>query len=369
VSDRLRVGIVGVGWGGLVQVPAFRAVPEFEVVALCARTATSVEKAGHRTGITDLSTDWPAFVRRPDLDVISIVTPTVAHHDQVLAALDAGKHVLCEKPQALTDDDARAMLARAQDKGLAHAVCFEDRWSPEKYAAHELVADGYLGTPYSARVSARVDYWHPTHPLQSEWMYRGADGGGYLLGLGAHDMDYLCWLFGEPSAVCADVRTTVPTRKRPDGTVLEVDADDTASLLIRFESGVVATQSLTAMGLHAGAAYHLDITASAGALSITGTLFERTLQAGTIDDPGLTPVAGSSRIPRSGALGFDGGARNGAARQLALLLEDWLPAFDGKPTPGVPNLADGLRVQRIVTAARQSSAGQGWVELSPRLDG
>jgi predicted dehydrogenase len=346
-----------------VQVPAFRAVPEFEVVALCARTTTSVERAGGRTGITDLSTDWAAFVRRGDLDVISVATPTVAHHDQVLAAVEAGKHVLCEKPQALTDDGASDMLARAEEKGVAHAVCFEDRWSPEKYAAHELISSGYLGTPYSARVSARVDYWHPAHPLQSEWMYRSADGGGYLLGLGAHDLDYLCWLFGEPSAVCADVRTTVPTRQRPDGTVLEVDADDSASLLIRFDSGIVATHTLTAMGLHAGGAYHLDITGSAGAVSIEGTLFERTLLAGTADEPGPSQVAGSSRVPRSGALPLEGGARTGAARQLALLLEDWLPAFEGTPTPDVPGLADGLRVQRIITAARQSSAGQGWVEL------
>jgi predicted dehydrogenase len=194
-------------------------------------------------------------------------------------------------------------------------------------------------------------------------MYRSADGGGYLLGLGAHDLDYLCWLFGEPAAVCADVRTTVPSRQRPDGTVLEIDADDTASVLIRFESGVVATHTLTAMGLHAGASYHLDITGSAGAVAIDGTLFERTLLAGTADEPALSTTPGSSRIPRSGALSFEGGARNGAARQLALLLEDWLPAFDGKPTPDVPGLADGLRVQRIITAARRSSAGAGWVEL------
>lgn len=363
MAERVRVGIVGVGWGVHVQVPAFRAVPEFEVVALCSRTPAGVEKAGSRTGITDLSTDWSSFVRRPDLDVISIATPTAAHYDQVLAAIDAGKQVLCEKPLALTDDDARAMLARAQDKGVAHAVCFEDRWSPEKHAAHDLIASGYLGSPYSARVSARVDYWHPAHALQSEWMYRRSDGGGYLLGLGAHDLDYLCWLFGEPSEVCADVRTTVPARQRPEGTVFEVDADDTASLLIRFTSGVVATLSITAMSLHSQAAYHLDATGSDGAISLSGSLFERTLRGATVDDAGMTAIAGSSRVPRSGALGFDGGARHGAARQLALLLEDWLPAFDGKPTPGVPNLEDGLRVQRLVTAARESSAGRGWVAV------
>src|SRR6266545_5807331 len=100
-SQPIRVGLIGVGWGSVVQTPAFRMVPPFEVAALCSRRKESVDTAGEKLGIADLSTDWNAFVQRDDLDVISICTPVNLHHDQTMAAIAAGKHVLVEKPVGL----------------------------------------------------------------------------------------------------------------------------------------------------------------------------------------------------------------------------------------------------------------------------
>lgn len=217
MTDPIRVGIIGVGWGALVQAPAFQAVPEYELVAICSRRPDRVAKAADRLGISETSTDWQEFVRRDDLDLVSICTPTVLHHEQTLAAFEAGKHVLCEKPVALDANLAGEMLKAAESSGKAHAVCFEGRWSEARLPVWDMVRDGYLGTPYSARVNVAADYWHPSRGLQSEWMYRKADGGGYLLGMASHDLDYLSCLFGEPEAVCADIRTSVPRRTRPDG--------------------------------------------------------------------------------------------------------------------------------------------------------
>src|SRR5699024_336116 len=121
----------------------------------------------------------------------------------------AGKHVLCEKPVALDEGEAREMAEVAESSGKATAVCFENRWGRQKLRPWELIGNGYLGDSYFARVNVAAGYWHPSHALQSEWKYRLDQGGGYLLGLGAHDIDYLCCLFGDPEAVCADVTTTV----------------------------------------------------------------------------------------------------------------------------------------------------------------
>ena len=88
------MGVIGVGWGSMVQVPAFRAAGGYEVAALCSRRAERAAEAGVRLGIEDVSTDWERFVRRPDLDVISVCTPTDLHREQVLGAISAGKHVL-----------------------------------------------------------------------------------------------------------------------------------------------------------------------------------------------------------------------------------------------------------------------------------
>ena len=138
----IRVGLIGVGWGSIVQVPAFRVVPGFEVVALCSRRADSVAAAGARLDLDDVSTDWEAFVRRDDLDLISVATPVDLHLPQVLAAIAAGKHVLVEKPVGLTAAETAAMVAAAEAAGVQHAVCFENRWAPTQLRIAELARVG-----------------------------------------------------------------------------------------------------------------------------------------------------------------------------------------------------------------------------------
>src|ERR1700749_3365911 len=96
----LRVGIIGVGWGAHVQVPGFRAAKGFEPVALCARTPERLERVAGKLGIEQTSTDWQFFFSPDEPDVISVATPTVLHHEMTIAALAAGKPVLCEKPLA-----------------------------------------------------------------------------------------------------------------------------------------------------------------------------------------------------------------------------------------------------------------------------
>ena len=137
-SAPYRVGIIGVGWGSIVQTPAFGMVPDFEVAALCSRRPDSVLAAGERLGISDVSTDWRSFVQRDDLDVISICTPVDLHHAQTMAAISAGKHVLVEKPVGLNSQQTGEMLAAAEHNGVAHAVCFEGRWEPPRYKVWDL---------------------------------------------------------------------------------------------------------------------------------------------------------------------------------------------------------------------------------------
>jgi predicted dehydrogenase len=362
VNDRIRVGIIGVGWGSVVQVPAFRAVPEYEVVALCSRRPERVAEAGEQLGIADRSTDWRSFVARDDLDLIYVWTPVDHHLEQTVAALEAGKHVLCEKPVAVNEADARTMRDAAEVSGRAHAVCFENRFNPMRLAIWDLVREGFLGDPYYARFASTGDYWHPSRGLQSEWMYRVDEGGGYLMGLGSHDIDFLHCLFGASAAVCADVRTTVPRRTRLDGSVLEVDADDTSVVVLRMANGLLATVATSAVGLGSNTR-ELELLGGDGAISIVGSGQDTTVRAVHVDREGEFEVALSTRMPRSGAELPKRRAAS-AIRSLALMLEDWLPAFAGEPAPGVPTLRDGWLVQAVVDASRRSAAGEGWVDLT-----
>jgi predicted dehydrogenase len=354
----MRVGIVGVGWGALVHAPAFRAVPAFELAALCSQNAARAAEAGQRLGIADVSTDWRAFVRRSDLDLISIATPVGLHRAMAVAALESGKHVLCEKPLALSAPDARAIVDAAERARGVAAVCFELRWTPERLAIWEWVRAGQLGAPYFLRIVQSAGYWHPSHAAQSEWMYKRAEGGGYLMGLQSHDIDFACALLGEPRAVAADLKTTLPRRALADGRTTLVDADDTGTLLLRMESGASVVLSSSVVGAHA-AGTSLELFGSDGTLTFDG----RQLLSARTGDAGLAPLALTAREPASGAeLGQRRSART--VRAQALMLEDWLPAFRGEETPrAVPSLCDGWRVQRVIDAARESAAGAGWVTL------
>jgi predicted dehydrogenase len=374
MTDQLRVGVIGVGWGSMVQVPAFRAAGGYEVAALCSRRAERAAEAGGRLGIEDVSTDWEQFVRRPDLDIISVCTPTDLHREQVLGAIGAAKHVLCEKPVALDPGQAAEMADAADAAGVATAVCFENRWGREKLAVWRQIGDGLLGSPYFARVAIAADYFHPCRPLMSDWMYRLADGGGYLLGMASHDIDYLYCLFGVPEAVCADVRATIPRRTRDDGSEFAADADDTASLLLRWSSGVGASISLTTVGLHTGSRYRFEAFGSGGTAEIDGTVFGGTVRAGRAGEEGLRELAlGDEAVSDPSAIPATG-RRSAPIRALALMLERWLPSVLGSaepasvadesgPGPRVPTLRDGLVVQRVIDAARRSSDGAGWVSL------
>lgn len=357
-KKKYRVGMIGVGWGALVQTPGFRAVDGFEVAALCSRRQESVEKAGERLGISDLSTDWKSFVKRDDLDIISVSSPVGHHVSMSIAALEAGKHVVCEKPAALDASSAKDLMQAGEQSGLATAMSFETRWIPHRLAIWEQVNKGLIGNPYFVRICQQASYWHPSHAPQSPWMYKRDEGGGYLMGLQSHDIDFVQKLFGKPIAVCADVKTTIAKREMADGSVIDVDADDTATLLLRLDSGATAVLSASVVGAHT-AGQTIDIFGEDGTLVYDGAH----IKSGAASDGGLEDLALSAREPASGV---DLGTKRSAAmvRAMALMLEEWAPALEGKPTPSVPSFRDGYVTQSVVDAARVSSEGKGWIELS-----
>jgi predicted dehydrogenase len=359
MSEPLRVGLIGVGWGALVHAPAFGAVDGYELVALCSSRPASVAAAAERLGVPDTSTDWRAFVRRDDLDLISVSAPVQHHREMLLGALEAGKHVLCEKPLSLTGDEGREMAEAAEASDRATLACFENRWSPEHLAIRELVAGGTVGRPSFVQVTITTGYWHRTHKPQSAWMYRRELGGGYLFGQMSHEIDFVQSLFGRVRAVCADVRHSIDRITTSEGDI-EVTADDTSGLLLRLESGALAVLTNSSAGL--GASTHLfEAHGSDGTIAVhrgAGTSGSTVVHVGDAEAVPLTP---SSRQLASGAE-LPPRRSSAAVQAMGLMLEDWRPAFLGEPTP-VATIRDGCIVQQVIDAAIASSAGAGWVEI------
>ena len=192
-------------------------------------------------------------------------------------------------------------------------------------------------------------------------MYDRDQSGGYLTGLVADDIDFVCSLFGPPNQVCADVRTSVPMRLLPDGSPVAVTGDDTFALLMRLQNGALAVLTASVVGIHTSGAV-FDAFGSNG--SITGPLTLAGLQAGTIDDDHLHPTGVEERRPTS-RRSVPAGTNAAPIRAMTFMLEDWLPTLTGNAAPNpIPTLRDGLIVQSVLDAAQTSAAGAGWVSLT-----
>lgn len=361
MPTQLRVGLIGVGWGALVHAPAFRAVDGYELVAVCSTRPETATRAGERIGVKDTSSDWTSFVARDDLDLISVSAPVPYHREMLLAALAAGKHVLCEKPLAMSVAEADEMLRAAESSERATLTCFENRWSPERLAIRQLVERGDIGRLSFVQATITAGYWHPTHAPQADWMYRRDRGGGYLFGQMSHEIDFVLSLWGPATEVCADVRHSRDKVDTPDGEV-EVTADDTSALLVRLESGALAVFTNSSAGLGAG-------TSLFEAHGREGTIAVHRFPGGggslvaTTGEEEARPVVPAKRVLASG---FELPARRSSAavQAMAFMLEDWLPAFSGHITP-TPTIRDGWRVQQVLDAAMRSSDGGGWVAIEP----
>lgn len=251
MSERLRMGIIGVGWGARVQIPAFRAVG-WEVVAICGRTRDKVERIAAEHGIPHAFTDYRLLIDLPQVDLVSIVTPPAWHKEMALAALAAGKHVLCEKPTALDAQEARAMWEAALATDRIALIDHELRFLPTRRRMWELVREGYLGTLYTVTYTYRSGFRRdPNRPWT--WWSDAAQGGGILGALGSHIVDALRRWFGEITEVSGLLATFVPYRRDPEtGQMRPVTADDYAAFTARFDHHGYAEVSISAVAMDSG---------------------------------------------------------------------------------------------------------------------
>src|SRR4051812_6644814 len=149
-TDKIRVAVIGAGFGSAVHIPALLSIPEFDVVAVCSRRPERAHLAAAHHGIKRAVADYRELVRDPDIDALVIATPPYLHHGMVIAALEAGKHLLCEKPMAKSLAESRDMQKIADRVGVAAMVNHEFRFVPARARAKELIDEGFIGEPHSA---------------------------------------------------------------------------------------------------------------------------------------------------------------------------------------------------------------------------
>ncbi|MEM7110821.1 MAG: Gfo/Idh/MocA family oxidoreductase [Chloroflexota bacterium] len=228
--NNVRVGIIGTSWWTEVMfLPSLNSHPNAEIVAICGRNRARGELLAQQYGIAEVYSDYQAMIQQAPLDAVVVASPDDLHFPMTMAALEAGLHVLCEKPLALTVAHAQQMSNKAEAAGVKHMVLFTWRWQPHFRYMKQLVDEGFIGRCYHANLRFLGGFG-----LQSEyaWRYDGQRSNGVVSDLGAHMIDFAHWLIGDITKVSAQLSTLVAHQSGNDQPL--VPTNDAANLILEF---------------------------------------------------------------------------------------------------------------------------------------
>jgi predicted dehydrogenase len=385
---RLGVGLVGYAFMGAVHSHAWRTVNRFfdlpaqaELAALCGRNKDAAQAAATKFGYPSVETDWHALIDRDDVQIVDVCTPGDSHAEISIAALQAGKHVLCEKPLANTVAEARAMVEAAKSASGRSMVGFNYRRLPAVSYARQLIAEGRLGTIRHVRAVYLQDWIiDPEFPLA--WRLQKEHAGSGALGdLGAHIIDMAQFVTGQNiTGVSGLTETFIKTRPLPASSSGlsgqastergEVTVDDASLFLARFSDGAIGTFEATRFAQGRKNGLHIEINGDGGSLVFD---LER-LNELEFFDASLDPAeAGFRRIlvtepthPYAGAW-WPPGHGLGYEHSFTHEARDFLEAIANGSDPA-PSFVDGLRVQLVLDAVeRSAAANSAWLPIDEVL--
>lgn len=346
----LRVGAIGAGFVRSALLPALTAVDKAaEVVAIASARLESAQRVADEFGAHYAYDDWQQMLERHQLDLVIVATPTDLHAQMAISALEAGAHVLCEKPMAMDATETLKMLELARVSGRVHMIDHELRFDPNYSKAHDLIASGSLGEIRHVTISNVGTSWaDPAARSLGDWWSRTERGGGRLGANGSHQIDLLRWWVGEVESVRGQLFTAVPTRvDARTGEVWNATADDVASFMLTMVGGTVAQVFISAVARHS-LGNHVEVVGSEGTIALAHDvpklLVGRTgqdLREETQGNPdGSLPGIGEG-VWNAGTVGL--------MRELVGAIRDKRPLVEGA------TFEDGHRTQVVMDAIRASS--------------
>ncbi len=384
MSDRINIALIGSKFMGRAHSNAWLNVgrffdtdPSAVMHTVCGRNAAELDEFAARWGWANASTDWAAAVADPAIGLVDIGTPNNVHAEQAIAALEAGRHVACEKPLAGTLADAEQMAAAAVAADGQTFVWYNYRRVPAVALAHQLIESGALGRIYHARACYLQSWGGPDTPLL--WRFQGDVAGSGAHGdLNAHIIDAVRFVTGEEITVVegAIEHTFIEERELlSDGAGGEIagagastagsrgesTVDDAVAFLCRLSGGGIASFEATRLATGYHNANRFEIHGERGALRFD---FERMNELDFYDATGDGRTAGWTTIdatrggdghpyaaawwPDSHGLGYEHTFINQAADILTVI-------GGGDPVVPMPDFADALRTQHVLHAAIESA--------------
>jgi predicted dehydrogenase len=356
-QSEVRMGVVGTGgFANFAHMPGYQAHPKARIVGVCdiiLERAQAAAKAFDATFVTD---NYNELIERDDIDAIDIVAPNNVHIPIALAAIAAGKHVICEKPLAMSLREAQQLIDAAKETGAKTGVNFTYRGHPAARYAKQLIAEGDLGKIYHVN-AFYMQGWLVDPKTPMAWrLQKDITGTGVLGDLASHIIDLSMWFTNARiTSVVGDARTFVDERPLSDGSGMgKVDVDDGCDFLVRYDNGAMGTFVSSRYGTARANYQRIEVYGSTGALVYDWEDKDH-LQVALGDDAARyrwhTAPVPDSLTPRDGGLGWTENVSN----FIDAILED---------KEMVPNFEAGLANQAVLDAVATSAENRSWVKVA-----
>lgn len=355
----IGVAVVGTGFGQKVHIPGFKAHPRTQVAAVYHRDIEKAKAIAQTHNIPHACQTIAEVVALPEVQAVSISTPPFLHYEMAKTVLQAGKHLLLEKPTTLSAVEARELYHLARENSVIATLDFEYRFVPAWQRLAELLSEGYVGQKRLIRidwlVSSRADASRPWN-----WYSRKDRGGGALGALGSHAFDYISWLFGPVQQLCAQLSTTIPMRSDPtSGELKPVDADDTCTIELELADGTPCQVCISA-AVYAHRTHWVEVFGDRGTL-VLGSHNQKDyvhgfhLWGNTAGEP-LTQL----EIPMR--LSFGKTYTDGRIAPFIRVVDQWVQGID-KGEAMAPSLREGVYSQLLMDLSHTSDQQRGWVDV------
>lgn len=378
--EPLGVGIIGFGFIGKVHAYGHLNLPLFydpvpvrtRLVGVATAHEETARKAVAQGGFEFGTTNWRDLIEREDIHILHICSPNRQHAEQLLAAMAAGKHIYCDKPLVVTDEEADAVEALLGHYQGIGQVTLQYRFFPATLRAKQLLDEGFVGNVIGFRAaylhSGSVD---PSRPMG--WKQLKSEGGGVLQDLGSHLVDLVDYLVGPIQSVLAEERILYPQRPNAQGQWVPVEAEDQVVLLVRLSNGALGTLEASKIATGTEDELRFEIHGDRGALRFN-LMQPNYLEAYDLRDPeaplggrrGWRQIATVHRYEKPA--GFPGPKFTlGWIRGHLHCLYAFLNAI-ATGQPAEPSLRRGVHLQRMLSAAQRSAATRQWQEMPPSTE-
>ena len=364
--EEVGIGIVGYGMMGKAHSYAYTAAPVMRKLAVrprlrvvSGRDQARVAAAAGAYGIPEWTVDWRELIARPDVDIVDVCTPPGTHAEIAIAAADAGKAVLCEKPLAVTYAQASSALKAVRERGVLNAVGFNYRRLPAVSLMKRMVDEGAVGAIRLVRATWLSDEFVDA-AIPFDWRFDRAMGGSTIADLGSHLIDMAIWMAGPIAEVSAQSATFTPERSGRRVTV-----DEASSALARFESGARGLFEMARTAVRRPCDFTVEVNGDKGTLVFEYARLNE-LRFGDAGDRielyGMRRIRAEQESHPYARNWWPVGQGVGYGASFVNQLGDFLNAWpDG---PWVPDFEQGAAVQRVCEAMERAAAEHRWVAVS-----